>query len=54
MFPKQYRDYPGGVESFDVYSPPMTTLYSQVWWQPLAPTALPDMLMLLLKWDAKK
>lgn len=29
-FPKRFRDYPGGVESFDVYTPPMTTLYSQV------------------------
>lgn len=41
MFPKQYKDYPGGVESFDVYSPPITTLYSQVWWTPLAPVDLP-------------
>ena len=30
LFPKAYKDYPGGVESFDVYSPPITTLYSQV------------------------
>lgn len=42
LFPKQYKDYPGGVESFDVYTPPMTTLYSQVWWQPLAPVDLPS------------
>ena len=42
LFPKRYHDYPGGVESFDVLSPPMTTLYSQVWWKPLAPTAFPD------------
>lgn len=42
MFPKQYKDYPGGVEFYDVYSPPMTTLYSQVWWSPLAPTPMPD------------
>ena len=41
-FPKKYRDYPGGVESFDVLSPPMTTLYSQVWWKPLAPSAFPQ------------
>ena len=40
--PKQFKDYPGGVESFDVYSPPMTTLYSQVWWAPLAPADLPE------------
>eukprot|EP00966_Prymnesium_polylepis_P129349 2991608-Prymnesium_polylepis.1 len=25
LFPKRYRDYPGGVETFDVLSPPMTT-----------------------------
>ena len=42
LFPKRYRDYPGGVESFDLYSPPMTTLYSQVWWSPLAPVSLPE------------
>lgn len=41
LFPKKFKEYPGGVESFDVYSPPMTTLYSQVWWQALAPAELP-------------
>ena len=30
LFPKRYADYPGGVEYYDVYSPPITTLYSQV------------------------
>ena len=39
--PKNFRDYPGGVESFDVVSPAMTTYYSQVWWSPLAPVPLP-------------
>ena len=42
LFPTRYRDYPGGVESFDVLSPPMTTLYSQVWWKPLAPSQFPE------------
>ena len=42
LFPKHYREYPRGVESFDVYSPPMSTLYSQVWWQALDPVALPE------------
>lgn len=42
LFPKRYADYPGGVEYYDVYSPPITTLYSQVWWAPLDPTPLPD------------
>eukprot|EP00931_Biecheleriopsis_adriatica_P115974 TRINITY_DN91702_c0_g1_i1.p1 TRINITY_DN91702_c0_g1~~TRINITY_DN91702_c0_g1_i1.p1 ORF type:complete len:642 (-),score=85.73 TRINITY_DN91702_c0_g1_i1:25-1950(-) len=41
LMPKQFRDYPGGVESFEVLSPAMTTLYSQVWWSPLAPVDLP-------------
>ena len=41
-YPKAYKDYPGGAESFDVYSPPITTLYSQVWWSPLAPAPFPD------------
>ena len=40
-FPREFKDYPGGVESFEVYSPPMTTLYSQVWTAPLAPVDLP-------------
>ena len=38
---KRFADYPGGVESFEVYSPPMTTLYSQVWWTGLPPVDLP-------------
>jgi hypothetical protein len=42
LFPKQYKDFPRGVESYDVYSPPMTTYYSQVWWAPLAPAPLPE------------
>ena len=41
LLPKQYKDYPGGVAHFDVYSPPITTLYSQVWWAPLEPVDLP-------------
>ena len=41
LFPKHYRDYPGGVQSFDLYAGPMTTLYSQVWWSPLKPVELP-------------
>jgi hypothetical protein len=41
LFPQQYRDYPGGVEYFDVYSPPITTLYSQVYWKMMTPVSLP-------------
>ena len=31
-FPTRFKDYPGGVESFDVYHGPIQTVYSQVWW----------------------
>jgi hypothetical protein len=41
-FPSQYRDYPGGVEFFDVYSPLISQLYSQVFWTQLEAVALPD------------
>ncbi len=41
LFPVPFREYPGGVESFDVLTPAITTLYSQVWWAPLAPVDLP-------------
>ena len=41
-FPESYSEYPGGAETFDVYSPPITTLYSQVWWKPLPPAPFPD------------
>eukprot|EP00041_Stephanoeca_diplocostata_P021125 m.486046 g.486046 ORF g.486046 m.486046 type:complete len:898 (+) comp21742_c0_seq1:58-2751(+) len=40
-FPPQYKDYPGGVEYFDVYSPPITSYYSQVFWTGLDPVPLP-------------
>jgi hypothetical protein len=30
------------VESFDVYSPPISQLYSQVFWKGLAPVKLPE------------
>ena len=36
-----YRDYPGGVEYFDVYSPLISQFYSQVYWKALPPAALP-------------
>lgn len=40
-FPASYADYPGSATYFDVYSPPITTLYSQVFWKGLAPVELP-------------
>ena len=36
------KDYPGGVEYFDVYSPMIKQLYSQVFWTGLAPVSLPQ------------
>ena len=42
LFPKRFADYPGGVEHFDAYTPAIETLYSQVWWKPLAPVRLPE------------
>ncbi|KAK3262691.1 hypothetical protein CYMTET_28467 [Cymbomonas tetramitiformis] len=41
LFPAQYRDYPNGVEYFDLYSPPIVSLYSQVFWKGLPPVPLP-------------
>eukprot|EP00403_Amphidinium_massartii_P006684 CAMPEP_0178382090 /NCGR_PEP_ID=MMETSP0689_2-20121128/6317_1 /TAXON_ID=160604 /ORGANISM="Amphidinium massartii, Strain CS-259" /LENGTH=525 /DNA_ID=CAMNT_0020002289 /DNA_START=98 /DNA_END=1675 /DNA_ORIENTATION=- len=40
-FPRQFQDYPGGATFFDVYSPPVTSLYSQVFWKQLPPVDLP-------------
>jgi len=41
-FPTHYKDYPGGVYSFDVLSPVVSTLYSQVWWAALPAVRLPQ------------
>ena len=41
LFPLSYADYPRGVEHFDVYSPEVSTLYSQVFWKGLPPVELP-------------
>merc|ERR1719433_838916 len=40
-FPTQYKDYPGGTEYFDVWSPPIKSLYSQVFWTRLPTVPLP-------------
>ena len=40
-FPTNFKDYPGGVESFDVYHGPITTQYSQIWWASTS-NPLPD------------
>jgi len=41
-FPTQYRNYPRGVDYFDVYSPEISQLYSQVFWKGLEPVDLPE------------
>ena len=41
LFPTQYKDYPNGVEHFDVYSPEIHHVYSQVFWKGLPPVDLP-------------
>ena len=42
LFPASYSKYPGGVEHFDVYSPEISSLYSQVFWKGLDPVDLFD------------
>ena len=37
-----FHTYPGGVSYFDVYSPTISTLYSQVFWTGLPPVAVPE------------
>ncbi|CAJ1420409.1 unnamed protein product [Effrenium voratum] len=41
-FPVHFSDYPGKPDYFDVYSPPIKTLYSQVFWSGLPPVDLPS------------
>lgn len=41
LFPRNFRDYPRGVNYFDVYSPTISTLYSQVYWKGFPPVDLP-------------
>jgi len=36
-----FADYPRPTAYFDAWSPPFSTLYSQVWWTALAPLAIP-------------
>ena len=35
-FPTDFKDYPGGVDYFDVYHGPIKTLYSQIFWKSIA------------------
>ncbi len=41
LFPASYRQYPGAPEYFEVYSPTISTLYSQVFWTTLPTVDLP-------------
>ena len=40
-FPTKFSNYPRQIESFDVYSPLISSLYSQVFWKGLDPVPLP-------------
>ena len=41
-FPTNYADYPGPpVEYFDVYSPPITSTYAEIFWKTLDTVPLP-------------
>ncbi|CAB9518140.1 expressed unknown protein [Seminavis robusta] len=43
LFPTHFKDYPDiATESFDVYSPIISQLYSQVFWKGLPPVKLPQ------------
>ena len=42
LFPTHFKDYPRPVESFELYSPPIVSLYSQVFWKGLDPVDLPE------------
>ena len=60
-FPTNYGDYPGAVEFFDVYSPPITSTYSEIVWKTLDTVPLPPeivkrfagkpMAVIGLEWD---
>jgi len=41
-FPTNFKNYPGGVESFDAYHGPINTTYSQVWWTSSTDSIPPD------------
>ena len=41
-FPTHFADYPGKPSFFDVYSPTIRSLYSQVFWKALPPVDLPE------------
>ena len=42
VFSMRYEDYPGTVEYFDIYSPMLSSVYSQVIWTTLPTVSLPD------------
>ena len=50
-FSTDNKDYPGGVEYFDVYTPEISTRYSQVWWTMMQSVPLPD--ELIQRFDGK-
>lgn len=61
-FPTNYADYPGPpVEYFDVYSPPITSTYAEIFWKTMDTVQLPPaivkrfagkpMAVIGLEWD---
>ena len=41
-FNTDWSEYPGGVEFFEVYMGPITSLYAQVWWKSVPTVNLPE------------
>ena len=41
-FSTNFKDYPGGVESFTLYAGPITSTYAEVFWKALPEVKLPD------------
>lgn len=41
-FPRSFSEYPRGAEYVDIYSPPITSLYSQVFWKRTDDVPLPN------------
>ena len=44
-FNTDWSQYPNGVEHFDVYLGPITSLYAEVWWRDVPAVPLPDELI---------
>ena len=49
-----FKDYPGGVESFTVYTDPITSTYGEVFWKALPEVPLPDEIIERFKGKGKQ